>query len=174
MGYYYKDLTGQKFNMITVLKYTNLRDKYGRVMWECKCDCGNLKLMPASDVQRAKSCGCLVKFSYEKAAINRIIRDYKNRAPSRGYKFELTNEQIKSLLVCNCYYCNAPPLNQCKSRDGKHIFLYNGIDRLDNNIGYIISNVVSCCSICNRMKMILSLNDFINQCKKIAEIHIKV
>lgn len=35
-----KDLTGQKFNMLTVLNITDKRQN-GSVVWHCKCDCGN-------------------------------------------------------------------------------------------------------------------------------------
>ena len=49
-------------------------------------------------------------------------------------------------------------------------FLYNGIDRKDNNIGYIIENCVSCCGICNRMKMDMSYDDFLNHIRLIYKV----
>ena len=36
----FKDLTGMKFNMLTVLEQAG-KDKYGKILWRCKCDCGN-------------------------------------------------------------------------------------------------------------------------------------
>lgn len=40
-----------------------------------------------------------------------------------------------------CYYC--------KMKDKKYL---NGIDRLNNSIGYMRNNTVPCCDICNNLK----------------------
>ena len=34
------DLKGNKYNMLTVISM-NGRDKYGKILWLCKCECGN-------------------------------------------------------------------------------------------------------------------------------------
>ena len=39
------DLTGQKFNKLTVLCKSNKRDNSGSIYWKCKCDCGNETLV---------------------------------------------------------------------------------------------------------------------------------
>lgn len=56
----FKDLTGQKFGRLTVLK-TFRFDKYTKCV--CKCQCGNEKTINATDLVRGrtKSCGCLQK-----------------------------------------------------------------------------------------------------------------
>ena len=46
-------------------------------------------------------------------------------------------------------------------------FKHNGIDRLINSIGYVFDNCVSCCYVCNKMKMNLDYTVFINQIIKI-------
>jgi hypothetical protein len=74
--------------------------------------------------------------------------NYKNNASKRNIQFELTKEQYKYIIRNNCYYCNG---------SGNM-----GIDRLDNNLPYLISNCVSSCKICNRAKLTQSINDFIN------------
>ena len=43
-----------------------------------------------------------------------------------------------------------------------------GIDRVNNNIGYVVGNVVPCCKWCNRMKGTMDKDSFINQCKKVS------
>ena len=53
-------------------------------------------------------------------------------------------------------------------------FPTNGIDRMNNNIGYEISNVVPCCSVCNKMKSSLSKEEFLTQICKIYEQSSKV
>lgn len=55
----FKDLTGQKFGRLTVIKRgenTNL----GLARWVCKCDCGNEVLVPGSSLRNGHttSCGC--------------------------------------------------------------------------------------------------------------------
>lgn len=57
------DLTGQRFGRLTVLREEPQRDKYGRVMWICRCDCGNIVSVAGTDLRRGstKSCGCLPK-----------------------------------------------------------------------------------------------------------------
>lgn len=38
-----QDLTGQKFNKLTVIKFSHF-DKKKNSYWLCKCDCGNEKV----------------------------------------------------------------------------------------------------------------------------------
>lgn len=46
-------------------------------------------------------------------------------------------------------------------------FVYNGIDRVDNSVGYVLSNCVPCCSTCNRMKGTMSSEEFKEKIKLI-------
>lgn len=70
-----------------------------------------------------------------------------------------------------CYYCGntgeKEVIIKTKNSENK-IFKYNGIDRLDNELGYVNNNIVSCCSICNYMKGQLSVNQFVNKCQDIV------
>ncbi len=54
---------GQKYNRLTVIEQTQERDSCGRIMWLCKCDCGNLTKVDSSALRRGTtlSCGCLQK-----------------------------------------------------------------------------------------------------------------
>lgn len=51
----FKDLTGQKFNRLTAIKYL------GESKWLCKCDCGKETVVLGSCLKtnHTKSCGCL-------------------------------------------------------------------------------------------------------------------
>lgn len=55
-----KDLTGQRFGKLTAIRPTEHR-KNGYVMWECKCDCGNIVEVRSSFLSggKKKSCGCM-------------------------------------------------------------------------------------------------------------------
>ena len=59
----------------------------------------------------------------------------------RKISFHLTFEQFKELDVKPCHYCQSPA-----SRTGM------GLDRVNNDLGYKIENVVPCCAPCNRYK----------------------
>ena len=82
---------------------------------------------------------------------------YKSNAKTRNYPFNLTFEQFITFWQKSCYYC------------GDEIETI-GLDRVDNSRGYEIDNVVPCCKICNRMKLNMSKDDFINHYKKIIKV----
>lgn len=59
MGYK-KDITGQKFNKLSVLSFSH-NGKDGSAHWLCICDCGNYKTVVTTKLTTGviKSCGCL-------------------------------------------------------------------------------------------------------------------
>jgi len=83
--------------------------------------------------------------SYSAASYN----EYKRRADNKSLLFELTNYEYVGLISGNCYLCG---------RDGSND-LTNGIDRINNNVGYIMSNVKSCCGSCNYIKRDIDLDE---------------
>lgn len=60
MGRTLKDITGEKFQRLTAIKYVG-KDKNGKSLWLCLCDCGNEVIATLNNLQRGntKSCGCL-------------------------------------------------------------------------------------------------------------------
>ena len=56
------DLTGKKFGKLTVIRPLDER-KNKSVVWECQCECGNIKKVPTHLLtsNHTKSCGCLVR-----------------------------------------------------------------------------------------------------------------
>lgn len=54
------DITGLRSGKLTAIKPTNKRTGDGSVLWECKCDCGNISYVKASDIKANNilSCGC--------------------------------------------------------------------------------------------------------------------
>ena len=55
-----KDITGQRFGRLVAKEMTNKRSGRG-VVWQCLCDCGEIKLIDSHSLCRGhtKSCGCL-------------------------------------------------------------------------------------------------------------------
>ena len=52
-------------------------------------------------------------------------------------------------LIQDCFYCGGKPetIHKCNTTS-LNIFKYNGIDRLDNKIGYVKTNCVTYCKTC--------------------------
>ena len=90
-----KDITGQKFGRLTVIKYIGA-DKDRHSLWECACDCGNTYVAKANSIRRGltKSCGCLQKESVIKMGTKH------NLCHTRLYK-------IRASMKTRCYNPNA-------------------------------------------------------------------
>lgn len=73
---------------------------------------------------------------------------YRTNAKKRAILFQLTWDEFRNLLVHHCYYCGLTP--------GP----INGLDRVDNEIGYTLGNVVTCCTWCNLSKRERSTAEF--------------
>ena len=140
---------------------------------KCKCSCGTIKVLSLNSLRmkKAMSCGCLSKelvsrkrLSDEDRVRNSLIQEYKNSASQRKLTYDLDDETLFTLIKSNCHYCGKPP---SKPHRKCETFLYNGLDRVDNSIGYIESNVVPCCYICNKMKGELSVEVFLEHLNNI-------
>lgn len=128
-------------------KYANLlpEEKHNYIQKKSKQNTRRFKTNPEA-LER--------KRAYDKSDKGIFIR-YKNDATrrNRNYEFNLTFEQFSELINKECQYCPTTP-----SR---------GVDRINNSLGYIISNCAPCCSKCNVMKMNKSLEEFYSQIEKI-------
>ncbi len=97
---------------------------------------------------------------------NTFYNVYKNVCgKKRGLIFELSFEEFFSISQRKCFYCGIEPNKLFKKGSSKGFF-YNGLDRINNDMGYIKDNIVTCCSICNESKMNLDQKIFINRIKK--------
>lgn len=57
-------------------------------------------------------------------------------------ELDLTQEKCEELWKDGCFYCNKDLQDETGC----------SLDRVDNNVGYIITNVVPCCGNCNKMR----------------------
>lgn len=69
------------------------------------------------------------------------FKRYITGAAKRSYSFELAFEEFKELVAKPCYYCGY-------FKEGE----VNGIDRFNNDEGYVLSNCRPSCEECNHMK----------------------
>lgn len=127
----------------------------------CNKDCKKYNRMSASDAQ-----------------VSIVFSNYKSRAKSKGWEFNLSREEFKGLIKSNYHYCGQKPnrirLDRVKGkRDNSVSALTNGIDRIDSSKGYTKNNTLSCCEDCNKAKRNLSYIQFIELIKSIHN-HLKL
>jgi hypothetical protein len=102
-------------------------------------------------------------------ALMAILRRYRVSAKARGIEFALGQTEFINLTGMPCFYCGIPPIIRSLQVHSRRVIgeprayaivSYNGIDRLDNSKGYMESNCVSCCKVCNRAKDIMTVKEF--------------
>jgi hypothetical protein len=161
---------GQRFGkLIVVGKATTKKGLH----WLCRCDCGRDNTVYQSNLIHGASTACRYcghyKKQYSESAFNKLYGDYQRQSVKRSFEFSLTREEFKSLVSGDCHYCGEPPAQGANLARTYGVFLYNGIDRLDNDLGYHFVNCVPCCAICNHMKWTLTKDQFLNRIARIAQ-----
>lgn len=175
-------LLGKKFGWLSVFGF----DGYGvgdKPYWMCECECGNKISVYGKYLtgNKTTNCGCKTeelrskanRLEYGVSSKNRVISYYKSNAKRKDLDFELIDEELEVLFQSNCYYCNIEPSNITSYDKNYGQYVYNGIDRKNNDIGYIKSNVVSCCTICNQLKKKYNEDEFLDKIRLIYENLIK-
>lgn len=149
----FQDLTGQKFNRLTVVEYAGIHlDKFHK--WKCLCDCGNYTEVITGKLKNGhtKSCGCLKnETSIENANKNFGQQTGENHWNYKGgitphRKADMGRKQYqdfrKAVLERDDYTCQI-----CNKRGGNlevhHILPY-----------------------CNNQKIRYDVNNGITMCKK--------
>ena len=114
-----------------------------------------------------KKCEHIYFYSnYNKCKYEHMFRNTKSKTHYSSYK--KSAERRKKIWDINENLFNKIKKNKCYICGKQNSKIHqNGIDRINNNIGYEKGNVISCCGDCNRMKKDLDYKYFINQCSKI-------
>lgn len=140
------NLVGQIFGKLTVLSEAPMRNRCR--LWRCRCGCPlhNEVVVSTTDLQCGKRvcCGCTTHNSELENKIIKAFCSYRKNAETRDLILTITREQFASLVTQRCHYCGRTPEERS--------CLINGVDRLDNAVGYVWDNCVPCCFECNRAK----------------------
>ncbi len=153
-------------------------------LFECSCSCGNIKNVFSCNLVRknTKSCGCLKKEAMQKGQRkikdlnsakrlipfhpeNYLLSYYRINAERRNLHFQIGSETFSKFIHLPCSYCGREKASVVR-RHGVE-FKYNGLDRVDNKVGYFEGNLRTCCKFCNRMKGIFSKDFFLENVKSI-------
>ena len=96
-----------------------------------------------------------------------VYKRIKWDANRAGRSFNISLEWLVDQVHRPCHYCNRVDINSVtvpSKRPGEVLlanFRYNGLDRVDNTLGYEVSNLVPCCVVCNRAKNSMPYDDFV-------------
>lgn len=173
----FQNLKGKISGQLTINTFINKPKLNGKTqwLWECTCSCGNVIYVRTSRLngveakqERCKICQHKINsknrvLSNYKQIRNFLFGQYKQKAKSRNYNFDLTFEQFDKLIQKDCYYCGQNP----EEHKGDLIrlqeivpFKRNGIDRINSSKGYSMNNIVPCCTMCNFAKLHYSIEEF--------------
>lgn len=167
---------GDVFGRLTVVAYVR-QDERKKRKYLCRCSCGREVTIRGDALLSgtSKSCGCLrrdeqalrARLPDRIALFRLVLKRYQNGAKKRGLAFNLDEAAIRRLIVQPCFYCGREWSNTA-ARDGQTLS-YNGIDRIDNNVGYQEDNVVPCCKTCNLAKGALTQAHFLEWGIRLAD-----
>lgn len=84
----------------------------------------------------------------------------------RGVSFEVDNENIERLYNQQKGLCAISGIPMLLGRNSNYSI---SIDRIDNNIGYVLTNIRLVCKCVNLMRNVLSDSEFLKICKSIVD-----
>jgi len=152
------DRIGQRRGALTV----TARASISPLTWLCTCDCGAKVVQAPENLRKRKICSpkCPKRtwappatggVSTPGSGANVLRNQYRSDAKKRNLEFTLALDFFLELTSAPCTYCESPPELLSRYRETRP-YTYNGIDRVDNERGYLLGNVVPCCYRCNRAK----------------------
>jgi hypothetical protein len=163
----------------------------GSAAYLCRCHCGvewpvsgTRLTAPKARLIQCSKCGhanhlakihaVRTKPPGEAACTAVFVQTKYSCAKKRGLVWEITLEDWKRLTVLACHYCGAAPSNCSEGGYGRNgSYRYNGLDRVDNGVGYTLENVVPCCKWCNHAKSDSGVVEFLAWACRIALKHNK-
>lgn len=153
------DMVEKRFGKLVIISQAQ-NDINNNIRWNCKCDCGETKVIQGAPLRhnRVKSCGCLTAESARKRATGRIKSKHiswkgygdisgehftkvKYNAIKRNIPFDVTIKDMWTQFLKQNRICalSGIPL-QFNSRQG----MFDGnasLDRIDSSKGYTIDNI---------------------------------
>lgn len=185
----YMDVTGKRYGKLVATKCVGSvlvgdpAKNQRKTLWEFKCDCGNTVTKKLAHVAKGDTtnCGCerasrlealweKNTLPYGQSSFNSLYKAYVKTAKGRDIAWGLTRDEFRTITSGSCAYCGLPPSQKRltnKASNGEYV--YNGVDRVDNSLGYYIENVVPCCGMCNMAKSSHPVNVFLEWVERVYE-----
>ena len=144
---HYKDLTGKKFNMLTVQSFAYIKESHA--YWNCICDCGKTSVVCGSRLisNRTRSCGCLgpglsrtrnaTQNGASKTRLYRLLYGMRDRCYNKNGK-DYKNYGGRGIRICDEWLQNPNTFIQWANDNGYKNGL--SIDRINVNGNYEPNN----------------------------------
>jgi rfaE bifunctional protein nucleotidyltransferase chain/domain len=173
------DIVGEKFGRLLVEKYVG-KDIWGKTRWQCKCECGNVKVYNKSDLSRTgrgavRSCGCLkAEETFERCwhGHGEISGDFWSQiqrgAKSRGIDFNITIEEGWEIFLKQNRRCALSGLYIYFTKNTKKKRPAASLDRINSRHGYISGNIQWVHKKVNIMKNVFDNDEFHNLCELVT------
>lgn len=151
----FKDLTGQQFGYLKVLKKEKYSETAHSHLWECICDCGNKTIVSGTNLRtgHTTSCGCkkgkIIHNKY-KTRLYVIYRNMKQRCYNAKKK-EYKNYGGRGIIICSDWLSDFMIFYNWSINNGYSDNLT--IDRIDVNGNYEPSNCRWVDHICQQNNM---------------------
>ena len=115
-----------------------------------------------------------------------LFNRHKQNARKRQLDWSLTFEQFLTLVAKPCHWCGVEPFERYNVAVSKNGYtqrpnpteqtesgwvLYNGLDRIDNSLGYMLVNVVPSCKWCNFARNERTVEEFETWVLRIGNFH---
>jgi hypothetical protein len=109
-----KDLTGQKYNRLTVIKFSHQLNH--KSQWLCQCDCGKETIVDGYKLKKGitKSCGC---YASERA------REWMKEMRAEGLTQPRITHGLSNLTIYNSW---KTMLHRCENKNDKRYHDYGG------------------------------------------------
>lgn len=148
--------------MLKIIKKLKPINGRGRVLAQCP-DCGKrweVRSDYPQTVDRCKECDYTIRVGrnkkYEDTHTRHQYTKYRWRDEQRDMTIEFSYEEFGDEIHKSCHYC------------GKEFA--GGMDRKLSHLGYTKDNSVPCCHICNRAKMDMEYQEFIDYLKRMSRL----
>lgn len=164
----YHVILGKEYGFLTPIDKVYVE---GRLRYSCRCRCGQITVRAPRSLFliRTPNCGCYMtqihytrRLGNGKASSHVIFLNYKANANKRNLEWGLSEEEFVQITTRNCFYCKSVPTNSVRRGNSATPFVYSGVDRKDNTMGYTIDNSVPCCKRCNIAKANMTIVEFTN------------
>ena len=179
-----KDLTGQIFGRLTVIRFERIArsDETGPrgAKWLCRCECGKEKVVAASSLRKgkARSCGCArhprgpehsqFKWTGYEQITGRQWQKVLNGAALRNLPVTITIQDAWEQWVRQSGKCNLTGVELNLHAYGQAPYTAS-LDRINSNQGYVPGTIQWVHKDVNKMKWNFEQDEFIEWCRLIVK-----
>lgn len=171
------DIAGTRYGRLVVTKYSGNRDKWGKMLWDCLCDCGKEITRTKSDLEKyTRSCGCLKSesiFARCWKGCGQISGDYwrkvQDNAKKRNIEFDISIEEAWEIFETQNGKCALSGFKIELSQNIKKQEQTASLDRMDPKNGYIKGNVQWLHKKVNLYKHVQTNQEFLELCRLVVD-----